>query len=294
MNTPTKQNKMRIVSLSLPFIFFLFLIITTACTNRERTDNVVEDTLDVAPVNVVESTIVDTAKVLKDSLSLDSTDLDRNYNYKGSYMYLSKTKMRLYVLSAEDSVVFSCGIACGLKRGNKEAFEDCRTPEGRFHICGMYESTDWVHKTRDGRKVKGCYGPHFLSLATGKFQGIGIHGTNAPWSIGKRASEGCIRVNSKNIEILYHHYAYNGMPVIISGERERLPKFEGMGREVRSAAAWQKKMEADSLRRAAELATVELETVDSLPMDTSLILKEQRPAMDSIVQQSSLDSVKAE
>ena len=66
---------------------------------------------------------------------------------------------------------------------------DYRTPEGVFKIVGIYESTDWVHKTHDGRMVKGCYGPYYLSLKTPQFTGIGIHGTNAPRSIGKRASE---------------------------------------------------------------------------------------------------------
>ena len=87
------------------------------------------------------------------------------------------------------------------------------------------------HRTRDGRDVKGCYGPYFLRLATGRFAGIGIHGTNAPGSIGKRASEGCIRVKTPNIILLRNHYAYDGMPVIVSGERERLPKFKGIGAE---------------------------------------------------------------
>ena len=85
-----------------------------------------------------------------------------------------------------------------------------------------------VHRTRDGRSVKGCYGPHFLRLATGRLGGIGIHGTNAPGSIGKRASEGCIRVNSANIVILYDNYAYNGMPVTVSAEGAPLPAFKGL------------------------------------------------------------------
>lgn len=33
----------------------------------------------------------------------------------------------------------------------------------------------------------------------------GIHGTNKPWSIGNPASHGCIRMNNKDIEILYNY-----------------------------------------------------------------------------------------
>ena len=65
-------------------------------------------------------------------------------------------------------------------------------------------------------------------MATGRLGGIGIHGTNAPGSIGKRASEGCIRVNSANIVILYDNYAYNGMPVTVSAEGAPLPAFKGL------------------------------------------------------------------
>ena len=72
--------------------------------------------------------------------------------------------MRLYVLNKHDSVLFSCGIACGIKRGNKQEVGDYRTPEGVFKIVGIYESTDWVHKTRGlgVGVVKGCYGPYYL------------------------------------------------------------------------------------------------------------------------------------
>lgn len=146
----------------------------------------------------------------------------------GNYIYISKPQMRLYVLDKNDSVLFTCGIACGLRRGNKAGKGDYRTPEGSFHINGIYHSTDWIHKTRSGRKVKGCYGPFFLSLATGRFAGIGIHGTNAPGSIGSRASEGCIRVKTPNIIHIKDNYAYVGMPVIVSAENERLPLMKGI------------------------------------------------------------------
>lgn len=149
-------------------------------------------------------------------------------NKQGLHIYISKPKMHLFVLDSRDSVVYSCGIACGLRKGNKSGRGDYRTPEGDFSINGMFNSTDWIHHTRDGRSVKGCYGPRFLRLATGRFSGIGIHGTNAPGSIGHRASEGCIRVNSANIMTIFDKYAYNGMPVVVSSEDAALPNFKGM------------------------------------------------------------------
>ena len=173
--------------------------------------------------------------------------------YRGLHIYVSKTTMHLYVLDANDSVLFNCGIACGLRRGNKTAKGDYRTPEGQFHISGMFNSTDWVHRTRDGRAVKGCYGPHFLRLATGRLGGIGIHGTNSPRSIGKRASDGCIRVNSANIITLFNEYAYSGMPVEVSAEGAPLPAFKGLAApkkdEDESVRNEPVKHEKDSLHR---------------------------------------------
>lgn len=163
---------------------------------------------------------------------------------KGLHIYVSKTTMHLYVLDANDSVLFTCGIACGLRRGNKQAYGDYKTPEGDFHISGMFNSTDWIHRTKDGRAVKGCYGPHFLRLSTGRFGGIGIHGTNSPRSIGHRASEGCIRMQSNNIITLFNNYAYNGMPVTVSAEGAPLPPFKGMVKKEENA---DKKEQKDSM-----------------------------------------------
>ena len=169
--------------------------------------------------------------------------------------------MHLFVVNGNDSVVFSCGIACGIRKGDKTGKGDYRTPEGDFSISGMFNSTDWIHRTRDGRAVKGCYGPRFLRLRTGRFSGIGIHGTNAPGSIGRRASEGCIRVNSANIMTIFNNYAYEGMPVVVSGENAPLPPFKGVSEALRCKDAKQststpvsakKEVVADSIHTQVE------------------------------------------
>jgi len=55
----------------------------------------------------------------------------------------------------------------------------------------------------DGKgEIKGAYGPNFISLVTG-WDGIGIHGTHAPESIGTMVSEGCVRMrNGELLELL--------------------------------------------------------------------------------------------
>lgn len=47
----------------------------------------------------------------------------------------------------------------------------------------------------------------------------GIHGTNKPWSIGRQASAGCIRMNNRDVEQLFEMVRI-GTPVRIIGERK--------------------------------------------------------------------------
>lgn len=247
----------------------LIVLLSLSCGRREARPEPSDPLLDESvPITEVPDAPREQVEALTDTVRLDSTDLSRDYRFTDTYIYISKPRMRLYVLTPDDSVLFSCGIACGIRRGDKQEEGDYRTPEGRFRISGMFESTDWIHRTRDGREVKGCYGPYFLRIATGRFAGIGIHGTNAPRSIGRRASEGCIRVNSDNIILLREQYAYNGMPVIVSGERERLPDFKGLGSNQLDAskADGADKVQGDSLHHLPGDTTQTTSPV--LPTDT--------------------------
>ena len=73
--------------------------------------------------------------------------------------------------------------------------EDWRTPEGTFHAYGIYNSTDWTYKDTQDK----CYGPFFIALWTPPFWGIGIHGTNSPYSVPGRRSHGCMRMHNEDI-----------------------------------------------------------------------------------------------
>lgn len=214
---------------------FLFFSLLSSC-GRFRPDSLTEDTASDSMV-LADSVLIDSLSMADNAPSEDETaaliDSAKEVtpalvNRTGLRIYISKPAMRLFVVNNSDSVVFSCGIACGIRKGDKTGKGDYRTPEGDFSISGMFNSTDWIHHTRDGRSVKGCYGPRFLRLRTGRFSGIGIHGTNAPGSIGRRASEGCIRVNSANIMTIFDDYAYEGMPVVVSTEDAPLPPFKGL------------------------------------------------------------------
>jgi len=86
------------------------------------------------------------------------------------------------------------------------------TPLGRFYVNQRILTTD----------PKGPYGPGALGVSafsdvlTGWTQGgpIGIHGTNAPWSIGHAVSNGCIRVPNDTLKRLFA-LTPGGTPVLI-------------------------------------------------------------------------------
>jgi lipoprotein-anchoring transpeptidase ErfK/SrfK len=86
------------------------------------------------------------------------------------------------------------------------------TPTGSFYVNQRLIPTD----------PGGPFGPGavgisaFSNVLTGWTQGgpIAIHGTNAPWSIGKAVSNGCIRIPNAKLRRLFA-LALNGTPVLI-------------------------------------------------------------------------------
>jgi len=72
-----------------------------------------------------------------------------------------------------------------------------------------------VHDFGDGKgPIAGAYGPKFIRLKTG-WSGIGIHGTHDPAYIGKRVTEGCIRLKNEDLAELVP-YVKVGMKVQIA------------------------------------------------------------------------------
>lgn len=147
--------------------------------------------------------------------------IDNNYNntivvipssynnalYKDYRIVIKKGDFKLYLYKG-DLLVKAYPISIGKNPGDKERVGDCRTPEGNFYINSIEDSRSWVHDFGDGKgPIPGAYGPWFLRLYTGAdrtksgktWEGIGIHGTHDPTSIGKMATEGCIRLKNEDI-----------------------------------------------------------------------------------------------
>ena len=75
------------------------------------------------------------------------------------------------------------------------------SPTGTFTIVNALEDPTWYYK---GRTVPAGpanpLGTRWIGLSA---KGYGIHGTNAPSSIGKNASHGCIRLRNRDVEQLF-------------------------------------------------------------------------------------------
>lgn len=144
-----------------------------------------------------------------------------NNTYSG-FIAVDKSRMKVILFDRFGNTQKSYGMACAKNYGTKHEKGDSRTPEGFFSVEGIYDSTEWLFTDDDGvtSKKKGQFGPRFIRLRIPGTSQIGIHGTCAPWSIGARASHGCIRIANENILELVELVEI-GMPVIvIPGRRD--------------------------------------------------------------------------
>lgn len=97
--------------------------------------------------------------------------------------------------------------------------ESTPSPEGEFTIITRTEDPTYYH---EGKVIppgkNNPLGTRWMGLS---LKGYGIHGTNAPKSIGKAASHGCIRMAKKNLEELFTLVKV-GDAVTIRSERDEL------------------------------------------------------------------------
>ena len=133
------------------------------------------------------------------------------------WILIDKGKHKLYVMNGKNSKpITTYGVATGKNPENKAKPGDLRTPEGDdFYVQSVQDASTWSHDFHDGKGViKKAYGPWFIRLHPG-WNGIGIHGTHDPKSIGKDATEGCIRLKNKDVEELKKKHIKSGMKVVI-------------------------------------------------------------------------------
>ena len=85
------------------------------------------------------------------------------------------------------------------------------TPSGKFTIINKQKNRPYYKKNIPGGAYNNPLGTRFMQLTRG---GIALHGTCYPNSIGKRVSDGCIRLTNTNAEWLYNR-VYLGTQVVI-------------------------------------------------------------------------------
>lgn len=179
------------------------------------------------------------------------------------FLVVDKGKMKVQVYDCYGRKEVEYGIACAKNFGTKHEKGDSRTPEGFFSVEGIYDSTDWLFTDDNGvtSPKKGQFGPRFIRLRIPTTSQIGIHGTCAPWSIGSRASHGCIRVTNENIFKLVEIVEV-GMPVIVNpGSRDMRVNLEE-GYDVPYITTDDRPIKIPKVIRK------DTTNVDSIPMDT--------------------------
>ncbi|MBC8015822.1 MAG: L,D-transpeptidase family protein [Sporomusaceae bacterium] len=95
------------------------------------------------------------------------------------------------------------------------------TPRGIFKIIDKEVNPSWYPPDKKGYVVSSGPGNPLGYRWLGFGANYGIHGTNAPWSIGSVVSNGCIRMFEEDVEELYVQIQYN-TPVHIIYERIKL------------------------------------------------------------------------
>jgi len=86
--------------------------------------------------------------------------------------------------------------------------KNCDTPAGTYTVGTKTIHPTWYKKTEDGRKEEVPYGDIRNVLGTRwmafkESPALGIHGTTQPESIGKKISNGCVRMYNAEVEEVY-------------------------------------------------------------------------------------------
>ena len=118
------------------------------------------------------------------------------------------------------------------------------SPTGEFEIVNRISKPTYYHQgvvIPPGKDNP--IGTRWVGLSE---KGFGIHGTNAPKSIGRAASHGCIRLRNRDMETLFTMLRVGDL-VEIRGERdeETAEIFGGEADKVTLAAAQTGSMQAD-------------------------------------------------
>ena len=163
-------------------------------------------------------------------LSLPGTALAAKWVPKADeyWIQVNKEQLRLSLYKGRE-VQKSWYVSIGKgKCTEKTSRMDLITPAGTYTIYRVVEDASklvfdpkWF--AEEGEPQEGVYGTKLISFYN-KWQ-IAVHGTNAPWSVGRRATHGCIRMRNKEIEDLTT-YVKPKMKIEIVEKNQSLPFYK--------------------------------------------------------------------
>ena len=192
---------------------FLAVVVMASC--GERGDKKKNETLPKDSIEMVSDTAAAreaAEKQRQDSLIAKALKGD---SMKEKHIVVDKEALILF-LREDGKTIASYPICVGSGIGQKKRQGDHKTPEGEYKIRSIEDARGYLHDFHDGKgKVKGAYGNWFLRLNTPQSTHIGIHGTLFPESMGKRESDGCVRMRNEDLDELHSH-VFKGMTVIIN------------------------------------------------------------------------------
>lgn len=99
------------------------------------------------------------------------------------------------------------------------------SPQGEYRVVEKIENPWWFPTTPGMDPVPSGPGNPLGYRWIGFAETYGIHGTNAPWSIGTSASKGCIRMHEEDVEELFAQIPV-GTPVSVFYDTTRVTKDE--------------------------------------------------------------------
>lgn len=102
---------------------------------------------------------------------------------------------------------------------------DHPTPTGEFVVWEKVTEPTWLPPKSDWAKdaepippgPDNPLGTRWIGFDWG---GVGIHGTNAPWTVGSAASHGCLRMVTAEVEELFELVEVGTPVVVLSGSSD--------------------------------------------------------------------------
>lgn len=202
-------------------IIFFSILLLGSCTNqaeKARRDSIrIADS--IARVKAAEEAAAAAALAMEQARKDSIRQLAfKDDSLMEKHIVVDKPTCMLYVRENGETIM-EFPVCLGRGIGQKMVKGDHKTPEGKYKVISREIASGWTHDFHDGKgKVKGAYGPWFFRLNTPQSTHIGIHGCLDPESVGKRESDGCVRLRNEDLDSLQKQVKV-GMTVIINPDK---------------------------------------------------------------------------